>query len=125
MDGRRGTTTGPISRSGPSCAFVCLLSIGGNGDIDHSEPDDELPGEFSLQSRAEEKKKKKQTVISEKNQIDFEIVRTIFCKLVAVCVRKFHAAMIVSQCMCWHGSLVDTMNTIHVILREAQHFQFR
>lgn len=51
MDGRRGTTTGPMSRSGPSCAFICLLSIGGNGDMDHSEPDEELPGEFSLQTK--------------------------------------------------------------------------
>lgn len=50
MDGRRGTTTGPISRSGPSCAGPsCLLSMGGKGDMDHSEPEEELPGEFSLQ----------------------------------------------------------------------------
>lgn len=56
MDGSRGMTTGPISRSGPSCAFCCLLlSIGGNGDIDHSELDDELPGEFSLDTETENK----------------------------------------------------------------------
>lgn len=56
MDGSRGMTAGPIKRSGPSCTFVCLLlpSIGGNGDIDQSELDDELPGEFSLEIEKQE-----------------------------------------------------------------------
>lgn len=49
MDGKRGPTGGPITRSGPSVACVddcgggCWCgSIGGNGDGDQSEPELEL-----------------------------------------------------------------------------------
>lgn len=48
IDGKRGTTGGPIKRSGPSCFCFDCSSITGSADIDQSELELELPGEFSL-----------------------------------------------------------------------------
>lgn len=59
------------------------------------------------------------------NSRDVSGTRTIFCKSVAACVRKFPAVSIMSRCMCWHGSLVDTTNTAHVIPPAAQRCRFQ
>lgn len=48
IDGSRGITGAPIKRSGLSGCAVCLFSMAGNGDIDQSELEDELPGDRSL-----------------------------------------------------------------------------
>lgn len=47
MEGNRGTT-GPMRRSGLSVWDCCFCSIAGNGDIDQSELELELPGDRSL-----------------------------------------------------------------------------
>lgn len=109
--------------------------MAGNGDIDQSELEDELPGDRSLELKNERTKwiwANSSHRIESYHQFILCSMEWLLCnkptfldRLAAASVHIIHAVMIVHRCRCWHGSLADRVHTVRVVLRAIPLYRLR